>query len=303
VASNGQIDSPSIIEVRKKGGGRTRGECAENDPMCKYRREAKDAEYEAGLHRRREGAIWFGVGPGFGFGFVPGGNLEWRKLIKVSAVTAPVGMFHVIPEIGYMWTDHFAIAGQAIVEFIKQEQLQGEDGPETGPPVDGQPAKMGFAMLARAIYYVDMFDGNLQFSMSADAGGGFLRVPVKPNAQGDWVYPEGGGARYHDPKLTIFRTDTRPVGVGLLGPGAGFIWHPSRHFGVALEGRFLAGVPNFGAVLEGSLSFQLAFGGVKGPAKAEGEEGEEEVPLPEEGAPGESSTVEELPPEDLGPEE
>jgi len=133
-----------------------------------------------------------------------------------------------------------------------------------------------------------------------------LRVPVKPNAQGDMVQnpSDPDGPQIHDPKLTIFRTDTRPIGIALLGAGVGFIWHPSRHFGVALEGRFLTGVPNFGAVLEGSLSFQLAFGGVKGPAKAEGEEGEEEIPLPEEGAAGESSTVEEeLPLEDLSPEE
>lgn len=302
VASNGQIDSPSIIEVRKKGGGRTRGECAENDPMCKYRREAKDAEYEAGLHRRREGAFWFGVGPGFGFGFVPGGNLEWRDSIKVSAVTAPVGMFHVIPEMGYMLTDHFAIALHGIIEFIKQEQLKGE----TGPIIEGAPSNMGAAGLGRAIYYVDLFDGNLQFSLSGDAGYGFLRVPVRPNAQGEMVQnpSDPDGPLIHDPKLTIFRTDTRPIGFVLLGGGAGFIWHLSRHFGVALEGRFLTGVPNFGAVLEGTLSFQLAFGGVKGPAQAEGEEGEEEVPLPEEGALGESTTEEEeLPLEDLGPEE
>jgi hypothetical protein len=302
VASNGQVDSPSIIEVKKKRGGRIAGECPEDDPMCKIRRQAREDKYEAGLHRRREGAIWFGVGGGFGFGFVPGGPLEWRKSIKVSAVTAPLGMFHVIPEIGYMWTDHFAIAGQAIIEFIKQEQLAGE----TGPIIEGSPANMGAAGLARALYYIDLFDGNLQFSMSGDLGGGFLRIPVKPNAQGEWVEnpSDPDGPLIHDPKLTIFRTDTRPIGIVVLGAGAGFIWHPSRHLGVALEGRFLTGMPNFGAVFEGSLSFQLAFGGLKGPPKAESEEDEEEVEIFEEALPGESTTEEEeMPLEDLGPEE
>ena len=301
VASNGQVDSPSIIAVKKRGGGRVAGECPEDDPMCKIRRQAREDKYEAGLHRRREGAIWFGVGPGFGFGFVPGGALEWRKAIKVSAVTAPVGMFHVVPEIGYMWTDHFALAGQAIIEFIKQEQLSGE----TGPIIEGAPAKMGFAGLARAIYYVDLFDGNLQFSMSGDAGGGFLRIPVKPHAQGELVQnpSDPDGPLIHDPKLTIFRTDTRPVGIALLGAGAGFIWHWSRHFAVALDGRFLTGVPNFGAVFEGTFSLQLAFGGVKGPAK-EGAEGEDEQVLNEEDIPGESTGDEdEYMDEDLGPED
>jgi hypothetical protein len=270
VASNGQLDSPSIIEVRKKKEGRSEDECPEDDPMCKIRRQAIDEKYEAGLHRRREGAVWFGVGVGGGFGFTPGGNLEWRKTIKVSAITAPVGMLHVVPEVGWMYGENFALAAQAIIEIIQQEQLPGE----TGPPFQGAPAKYGFAGLGRAIYYVDMFDGNLQFSMSADAGGGYLRIPVKPHAQGDWVYP-ADGPRYHDPSLTIFQTDTRPVGIAIVGAGAGFVYHVHRHLGIALEGRFLTGLPDFGAIVEGTLMAQLAFGGVKGPAKSE-EEGEGE---------------------------
>ena len=95
-----------------------------------------------------------------------------------------------------MWTDHFAIAVQAIIEFIKQEQLQERTDQRRGRTVDGAPAKMGFAGLARAIYYVDLFDGNLQFSMSGDAGGGFLRVPVKPHAQGDMIRTRSKGRHY-----------------------------------------------------------------------------------------------------------
>ena len=297
LASNGQIDSPSVIEVRKKGGGRSAGGAVgctnTDDPMCGIKQKAHDDAYEAGLHRRREGAIWFGVGTGGGFGFAPGGNLEWRKTIKVSAITAPVGSFHLIPEVGYMYSDNFAIAGQAIIEFIPQEQLPGE----TGPPFAGTPAKYGFAALARAIYYIDMLSGNLQFSISADVGGGFLRIPVKPHAQGDLVpYPDPSAnlPDIHDPKLTIFQTDTRPIGVVLLGPGAGFVWHIHRHFGVALEGRLLTGFPNAGAIFEGSLSFQLAFGGAKGPAPTDEEgEGEGEGGMPKDEPPPPESTTEE----------
>jgi len=126
LASNGQVDSPSAIEIRKKGSGRSGGGGGDEDPMKGIKDKDKADRYEAGLHRRREGAYWFGMGGGVGWGFVPAGNLEWRKSIKVSAVTAPVGAYHLVPEVGYLYSEGFAVALQGIVEIIQQQQLQGE---------------------------------------------------------------------------------------------------------------------------------------------------------------------------------
>jgi hypothetical protein len=218
------------------------------------------------------------------------------------------GLFHIVPEIGYMLGDDFALAAQLRLEFIKQEQALYTD-PRTkelhtlpNTWVSGEPTTMAAAGFARAIWYTDLSsDGNFRLSYSVDLGGGFVRLPVRPVAAVDF---DNDGNVITNKDRSIPLTDTRPVGMVLGGASVGMGWHPSRHFGVALEGRFLTGAPSFGAVLEGSLSFQLAFGGVKGPPQPEGEEGEEEIPLPEEGAPGESTTMEEeLPPEDLGPEE
>ena len=61
------------------------------------------------------------------------------------------------------------------------------------------------------------------------------------------------------------------MGLFLVGASGGLVWHLSRHFAFALEGRFLTGLPNYGAVVEGNFSAQLAFGGVKGPAPEEEE--------------------------------
>jgi hypothetical protein len=274
LATNGQIDSPSIIEVRKKGGSKgATGECPLDDPMCQIRRKKVDDDYEAGLHRRREGAVWFGVGPGYGFGYAPGGRLEWRKDIKVSAITAPVGQILVLPEVGYLITDHFGIALEAIIERIAQQQLPGESGPSNIP---GAPMQWGGAGFLRAIYLMDLADGNLQFSVSADVGGGYLRIPVKPHAQGEMMQnpTDPDGPLIHNPKLTIFKTDTRLVGTVLFGPSAGLIYHFSRHFALSLEGKALIGLPSFGALLQGSLSAQLAFGGGKGPEPVTDEDGE-----------------------------
>ncbi len=266
IASNGQVDSPSIIEIRKKGGAKVATECSEDDPMCRIRRKAKDDAYEAGLHRRREGAFWFGVGGGGGWGFAPAGKLEWENYIQVSAITTTTGQYHLLPEVGYMYSDTFGIALQGRWEFFKQQQVASSTLP-------GNPTTQAFAAFGRAIWYTDLSnDGNFELSYSGDIGGGFIRFPVMPVV----VYQtDSSGNSNPDPNRTIYKTDTRPVGPVLVGASVGFIYHISRHFALALDGRFVTGAPAFGAVLEGGLSVQLALGGTKGPAPTD-EEGEGE---------------------------
>jgi len=285
LASNGQVDSPSIIAVRKKGSGDGSGGDGD-DPMKRIRDEQRDAAYEAGLHRRRQGAVWVGLGFGSGFGYAPAGKLEWRK-IQVSAVTAPVGMFHLLPEVGFLWSENFALAAQGIIELIRQDQLQGD----SGPTYSGAPANIGWALLGRAIFLTDLGSGNFQFSFAGEAGGGYLRIPVAP-LKGKTITDDTG--THLDPGSTIYKTDTRLIGMALAGVSAGFAYHISRHFALALDGRVLMGVPSFGAMLEGWASAQLAFGGRAGPAQPveEGEgEGEGEGPGPSnEAAPSDSAS-------------
>jgi len=237
--------------------------------MCHIRREAKDAAYEAGLHRRREGAFWLGVGGGGGWGFAPAGKLEWESYIQVSAITTTTGQYHLLPEIGYMYSDTFGIALQGRWERFQQQQIV------TGAPA-GEPTTQALAAFGRAIWYTDLSnDGNFELSYSGDISGGYIRFPVMPVV----VYksdPTGqGGPDVPDSAKTIYKTDTRPVGPVLVGASVGFIYHISRHFALALDGRFVMGAPAFGAVLEGGLSVQLALGGTKGPAPTD-EEGEGE---------------------------
>jgi hypothetical protein len=276
VATNGQAESPSVIEIRKQATSRAGSGDNDEDPMKKIREQQRDEAFEAGLHRRREGAIWFGIGGGLGFGWAPAGNLEWERYIKVSAVTAPTGQFHILPEVGYMVSDGLGLALQGRVEFIHQQQLS------SGP--SGVPATMAAAAFGRAIFYQDVGDGNFQLSLSGDLGGGYVRIPVKPvlvqrrNAT--------TGDLEADPNLTIAKTDTRAIGPVLFGATGGCIYHISRHFALALDIRVLSGLGNFGGVIEGALSAQLAFGGKAGPAKpategeGEGDNAPAEQPLP-----------------------
>ncbi len=281
IASNGQVDSPTIIEIRKKGGGGQRGGGDEEDPLNRIRTQQRDEAYETGLHRRRAGAVWLGVGAGAGWGYAPAGKLEWEKYIQVSAITTSTGQFHLLPEVGYMYSDTFGLAVQARWEFFKQQQSA------TGGP-DGAPATQAFAVFGRAIWYTDLSsDGNFELSYSGDVGGGFIRFPVKPVVVYKPDTNNPGGPDITDPAKTIYRTDTRQVGPVLAGASVGLIYHVSRHFALALDGRFVTGLPAFGAVLEGGLSAQVSIGGTKGPAPAdeEGEGGEGGGPGPGNDAP------------------
>jgi hypothetical protein len=289
IASNGQVDSPSIIEIRKKGAGKSvGGEEDGEDPIEKIRRKQRDDAYEAGLHRRREGAFWLGFGGGGGLGIAPGGALEWRTSVKVSSVSGPTGQFHILPELGYMYSDNFGLALQSRIEFIKQEQLAGL----TGPTYSGAPTSKAFAVLLRGIKYFDLASGNLQFSISGDVGGGFVRVPVRP-VRGPLI-TNTDGDQIPDPANTIYKTDTRPIGPVLVGVSPGMVYHFSRYFAVALEVRFLGGLPKLGGVFEGGLSLQVGLFGKAGPALANDEgEGEGGGPVNDAPPPAGSSSEEE----------
>jgi hypothetical protein len=276
LAANGQIDSPSIIAVKKKAVSREQGECPPDKPLCRLEREDEAAAHEAGLHRRRAGAFWFGMGGGVGWGYVPAGKLEWEKHLQVSAMTTVAGLFHILPEVGYMWSDNFALAAQFRLEFMRQDQAMyqhpntSEWGTVTNTVVDGKPTTMAGAGFLRGIWYTDITSsGNFRLSYSADVGGGFVRFPVKPS-----IIPKNqvklveGEPSFDEAKKIIYLTDTRPIGMMLLGATGGLIWHLHRHFAVALDARVITGLPAWGLVVEGQLSAQLAFGGVKGPPVA-----------------------------------
>lgn len=279
LASNGQVDSPSVIAVRQRapGGG---GGADDDDPLAHINDLIRAEQYESGLHRRRAGALWLSMGIGLGWGYVPGGHLEWQRGVQVSSMTTRVGKFHLLPEIGYMLSDDFALAVQGRIEYIHQEQATYTD-PLTGEEhslaatLTGAPTTMAPAGFLRAIGYADISaSGNVRFSYSLDLGAGFIRLPVRPVAVMN--YDSERDAYIPDYQRTIAKTDTRPVGVVLAGASAGLLWNLSRRFAISLDGRVLSGYPNWGAVVEGGISLQLAFGGVRGPA-VESDEGDEEA--------------------------
>lgn len=281
VASNGQIDSPSVVEIRKRGSGGGAG--GEGDPLANIKKQQQMEQYESGLHRRRQGAFYVAPGIGMGWGYAPAGNLEWENNIKVTAITTTTGLFHALLDFGYMLTDNFAISLQGRLEYIRQDQAANVS--RSGAPTTYAPA-----LLLRSQWFYDMTSGgNLQFSAGPSVGGGFVRFPVRPVAKTTVV----NGQTVPDEKNTIAKTDTRPMGVVLVGGGAGFIYHISRHFSLTLDGRALLGFPDFGFAVEGDIGFLVAFGGKAGPGQQAEEEGEGETGAVRDEPPTEPSGSEE----------
>jgi len=261
------VERETVAQIVKTALESMRGDATSAPAVCNSNRE-KEKSTPATVVRRRTRAVWVGIGGGVGWGYVPAGRLEWEHRIAVTSQAEMVGLFHLLPEVGFMWTDDFAIAVQARLEFIRQRDAIYYD-PSTGEAVNisgyvsGSPHSTAHAGFLRAIWYHDLSGaGKLRLSISGDVGGGVVRFPVGPVAT---FINTPSGESGPDLSRCIVRTDTRPMGTFLFGGSIGGLWHLTRHFAVAVDSRVLSGLPDRGVVVEAQLSAQVGFGGAAAP--------------------------------------
>jgi hypothetical protein len=272
----GLVEREVVAQIVKAALHSLRGDPMLPSPMCTVS-GPKDNIAQANVapaadlpRRRRAGAIWIGLGAGAGWGYVPAGKLEWEQRVEVQGQTDRTGLFHLLPEVGYMWSDDFALAFQARLEFIRQEQATYLD-PETGEltrvtdrfQFAGTPTSRAYAGFLRAIWYRDLSkSGSLRLSVSGDLGAGTVRFSIAPKTA---LETTDSGEVQLDEHKTIATTDTRPMGTALFGGSVGLLWHLTRHLAIALDGRVLSGLSAWGAVIEGQASLQAGFEVVRRP--------------------------------------
>ena len=265
------LERETVAQIVKAAVLGLRGDSLPGQPTCgtgKESREPPPAIAET-TRRRRKPAFWLGMGSGAGWGYVPEGKLEWEQRLMVVSQTGMTGMLHLLPEVGYMWSDDFAIAAQVRVELIRQEKATYRD-PYTGEvlvlqnvPITGEPKTTAIAGFLRAIWLHDLSArGILRLSLSGDLGGGVIRFPVDPVAV--VVYDPTTDTMRPDWTRTIAKTDTRPMGMFLFGGSVGLLWQLSRSLAVAVDGRILSGLPSWGVVMEGQVSARVGFGSTEG---------------------------------------
>jgi hypothetical protein len=290
VATNGQEDIPNPIILKPAAPGATPlpptvatgGGGEGEDALAGIKHEQQNEILEQGIHRRRKGAFWVGVGWGTGWGYHRASLLEYRRdAPAVSAGVHSVGWANFYPEVGYLITEHIGVAVQGRLEYIP---IQGSGDTHKGGPANG-----AFGVLGRGLYYLDLGAGNAQLQFSANLGGGDYRFAYPPTNPKGTAYPvkdsngnyiKDANGNYVTTVPPTQLTDTVRSGTFLYGVGAGFVYHFTHWVAANFELRFLGAGPHLGFLFEGYASAQFSLGG-KRPAQ-----------------PGDAPPMERLPEED-----
>jgi hypothetical protein len=201
------------------------------DAVVHERELEKDRE---GSHRRPAGHVFVGFGLGSGYGWQPGGTLEFHTEKEVAAGPLSGGLVNLLPELGYQVTDDFAVSLQARLQIVPSEGA--------GDPKAGAPVEKAYAVLLRTVYAVGA-TSNLRGFVSACVGGGDgfrLRVP-------------------RDPTAGLIRSDTVRGGPFLGGAGIGVAYHFNSHAAWTTEIRTIAGLPKLAAVVDLATGLEVGF--------------------------------------------
>lgn len=251
LASNGKDELPNVIQLKSGAphispkklallevGDPPPADGDEATPL-ELRNRAAELAAEEGppkdSFRRASGRLWFGFGAGSGYGWHGALPLERHFGRQVTTGFSPAGLGHVSFELGYQLTPRLSLSLQTRHQYL----------PPTGSgdaEVTRAAPDMAHAILLHAQY--DLYDlGNLQLLATLSGGGGSaMRMQVAP-----------------DRASGLASSDTVVAGRGVLGPGIGLAYNFSPRFVAAVETRALAGIPQFGMMLEATANMQYAF--------------------------------------------
>lgn len=246
-ASNGTDESPNILLIRKgatgtAGTGGTDQAVADEDPLAHIQREreAESGQSDEG-RRRRARNLWLAVGLGSGYGWFPKSTPEAYTGASVKG-WASGGVLHLLPEIGYQWTDRIAFSLQGRYQFVYTQT-------GAGNVVSAQPKTWAFAVLGRVYLFTDSLFGsasNLRLFGTGSLGGGTaFRLYVAPSPSST------------NSNANFVNSDTVRGGPFAAGLGGGLAYHLTNYLTLAAELRALAGFWDVATVFEAGLSAQV----------------------------------------------
>jgi hypothetical protein len=249
VGHAGRDDSPNVVLIRegaspvatglfagvrfrRRPGSAEARAAADEDPLEAAARDRELERAAMGVRRRRDGAVYLGVGVGSGYGFHLEQRLEFYQDAIINRGWIPSGLVHLTPEVGYQFGPHFALSVLARLQIISQSG--------SGDMRVGNPARGAFALLARPQLLLGR--RNLQVNLSGYLGGGDgfrLTIPPQP------------------PKFR--RNDAVRGGPLVGGAGVGLLFHLTPHLALAADARTLVGYPHFATVIDYGLTLQIGF--------------------------------------------
>jgi hypothetical protein len=246
---NGRSDSPNVI-VLKEGappvgvgalaalhaatvGADGRGN--ETSPIELREREVRESEERSRLRRRAPGSLWLGIGVGTGRAWHGKLPLERHPARSVTAGVSPLGLGHLVPELGLQVGERLSLSVQSRHQYIPPS---GSGDAEAL----GSPPKSAHAVMIRMQYaLLDLADLQLMGSAGFGAGSA-VRMKVEPARQ-----------------LGLVTSDTVVTGPLLAGLGLGLAYNFSDHWLALAEARVLGTGWKVGLMGEINAGVQIAF--------------------------------------------
>ena len=245
-ASNGTDESPNILLIRKAASGTAEMGGAElpvsdEDPLARIQRErALESGLSTEVRHRPARNLWLALGLGSGYGWFPTRTPELYTGASVKG-WASGGILHLLPEIGYQWTDHIAFSLQGRYQFVHTEAI--------GNAGNAEPKSWAFAVLGRMYLFTDnLFGGtrSLQLFATGNLGAGTaFRLYVAPSPSAT------------NSNANFVHSDTVNGGPFAAGLGGGVVYHLTNTLALAAELRALAGFWDVATVIEAGLSAQV----------------------------------------------
>jgi hypothetical protein len=244
--------APVAAEPPARGRGRAvRGvkarpaaHAAAEHPISKPEPEPSvDAAVKAALEEEPEDAsrdgghpYWVSLGIGSGVGFHGQRVLESRTDYSVPAGISFAALAAFSPEVGYRFSDKFALSLQS------RHQLVPRSGTVMEGKTDDRPT-MAHAIFARAHYRLYELQEKLALWGTATLGGGSaIRLYVPAN-----------------PDVGLPSSDTVAAGPVALGPGVSLRYQATRRLGLVGEVRALLTVGGFAALADLNLGAFASF--------------------------------------------
>jgi hypothetical protein len=207
----------------------------ETSPIELQGREARASEERAALRRRAPGTIWLGLGVGTGRAWHGKLPLERHPARSVTAGVSPLGLGHLVPELGLQIGDRLSLSVQGRHQYIPS------DGSGDAEAM-GSPQRSAHAVMFRMQYALfDLADLQLMGSAAVGAGSA-VRMKVEPARQ-----------------LGLVTSDTVVTGPLLAALGLGLAYNLSDHWLILAEGRVVGTGLKIGVLGEINAGVQIGF--------------------------------------------
>jgi len=239
VVSNGRAESPNVMLIAAKGGGKIKKRREEEDPL------AEDISIEDRKYGNRRFYVGLGVGTGavLPFSGKPEALVESYDMQGVKPTVAGLGwagLLHVAPVIGIQFNPNVGLALEGRDQYIKRPA-----GVSSTVAASG-----AHSILLKLLFYTRQARSRFFFGGGGGGGEGIREIVT-----------------VQQPMKSAFQ-DTVRIGPILIVGSGGYIYEASKALSVVVQANAYFGLPNSGLAAEVNFGMQFNMGDSSGRAEA-----------------------------------